>query len=144
MSIVIQFFSLLWRVLRNTLSFLVSLPGMIVTSVASLSASVVAIVDSLYSHSLRLVELILLAKEKVVQFQSFLNELPVYPMIHHIAAFDVLFQVFSFFCTFAFALISTIFIMTVIHIVVIFVPFLIYKLVCKIVQLLSAGFAEPA
>lgn len=144
MSVLIDFFSFLWRVLRRTLGFIISMPGMIATSLASLYASVQVMVTTIQTNAQSIYDFCSTAKEHVISFREWISGLSYFPFFSHIFAFDTLATVVSSIVSFFFGLFGLVFVMSVVWLFIVFVPFWIYKLVCKIVQLLSAGFAEPA
>lgn len=142
MSLLIDFFSFLWRVLSRTLSFLVSLPGMVVSGFISLGTAFSGLLDSLRNHATNIISIVDVAINKVEAFSEWVESIPIFSILSHMTALDVLYTSLHAVAMIFFSVFGLVFTMGVIWLVVLFIPFFLARIVSKIAKTITAGFVS--
>lgn len=143
MGTVIQICRFVVNCLLATITFVVSIPGMVVTAITGIVGVVSALVSNVYNSCSLIITVLDKAINAVTHLTSWLSSVPYYGIFHDLFALDVLGSVFSSFISLVIGIIGFAVIDFFFAGVVIAVPFFILKSVRSLVSIVSAGFVKP-
>lgn len=142
MGFLIQIAVFIFTALRRGLPFIVSVPGLLIAAFAGIASGFASIAGNIHNSSFYVIRLFTLGKESVESLMSWLGSIEYYGFFHFIFAFDVLGSVFSSFLTLVlFIIVFTIF-GFFFQGLFIAVPFLCFKILSKILSVVSAGYVK--
>lgn len=144
MSYVVEFFRMLSQAFKKSLSFIVSLPGMLATIFGSLSTSIYYIYASIRDSSVEIVGVIGDARDYVQAFVEWVQSLTFVSILYRALALDVLFQTLIVGFTFVVGLYATLLMASIVLVFIIMIPFWSYRLITKFLQLITAGIVETS
>lgn len=144
MGVIISIFSFLWRALRVTLGFICTIPGMIFTAIFGWVGAIAALVRNIGGCCTSIVEFFSSAISHVEAMIEVIGSQPYWGFFYELFALDTFGEVFTYFLGLVIALLSLSVFEIFFQGVVIAVPFLIFKSIGKVIQVLTLGFSKPA
>lgn len=126
------------------ISFVIHLPGFIVTAITGIVVFVQSLANNVYGCISSLVSLFDSAEEAVQSLVATVSAQEYWGFFYNLFAIDVFGSVLTTFLGLAVAALVLIVFDFLFQGIVVAVPFLIYKSIGKLLQAVSAGFAKPA
>lgn len=134
-----SFFKWLTESLTKLLSFLVSIPGLILTAITSFITIIKSIFDFLSSFSD--FSFILDPLDSIIsEFAAYVDQSEWFQLFSYVLSLDVAFSFFSALLSAFVGLLTFIFATVIVALFALFVQFIVIKLICKIIRLICPLF----